>query len=112
MEFIGCPGPMGQQHQPASRFTPVAITTAIDSTRSSTRTFSYSASTHHVADQAAVSLGDDFKPQVMTRPNKTSQPREQTQDKPKHDSVLITRLEDALLVDPPDGVLATYKTAS
>jgi gas vesicle protein len=25
MEFIGCPGPMGQQHPPASRFTPVAI---------------------------------------------------------------------------------------
>src|ERR1700719_1808670 len=53
--------------------------------------------------------GDDFKPQVMTRPNKASQPREQTQDQPMHESVLITRLEGALVVDPPDCVLATYR---
>src|ERR1700693_2313914 len=52
--------------------------------------------------------GDDFKPQVMTRPDKTSQPREQTQDQPMHESVLITRLERAPVVDPPDCVLATY----
>ena len=52
--------------------------------------------------------GDDFKPQVMTRTNEASQPREQTQDKPIHESVLITRLEGALVVDPPDCVLATY----
>ena len=38
--------------------TPVAITTAIDSTRSSTRTFSYSASTHHVADLAQRTLAE------------------------------------------------------
>jgi hypothetical protein len=55
--------------------------------------------------------GDDFKPQVMTRPNKTSQPREQTQDQPMHESVLITRLTGVLVVDPPDCVLATYKGA-
>jgi hypothetical protein len=52
---------------------------------------------------------DDFKPQVMTRPNKTSQPREQTQDQPMHESALITRLEGALVVDPPNCVLATYR---
>ena len=52
---------------------------------------------------------EDFKPQVMTRPNEASQPREQTQDQPIHESVLITRLEGALVVDPPDCVLATYK---
>jgi hypothetical protein len=56
--------------------------------------------------------GDDFKPQVMTRPDKTSQPREQTQDQPIHESVLITRLEGALVVDPPDSVLAIYNAAS
>jgi hypothetical protein len=55
--------------------------------------------------------GDDFKPQVMTRPNKTSQPREQTQDQPMHESVLITRLTGVLVVDPPDCVLGTYKGA-
>src|ERR1700719_486187 len=54
--------------------------------------------------------GNDFQPQVMTRPNKASQPREPTQDKPKHESVLITRLEGALLVDSPDCVLLTYRT--
>jgi hypothetical protein len=52
--------------------------------------------------------GDDFEPQVMTRPNKASQPREQTQDQPMHESVLITRQEGALVVDPPDCVLTTY----
>ena len=44
--------------------------------------------------------GDDFKSQVMTRPNKASQPCEHTPDQPKHESVLITRLEGASLRSP------------
>ena len=44
-------------------------------------------------DDQLLPQGDDFKSQVMTRPNKASQPYEHTADQPKHESVLITRLE-------------------
>jgi hypothetical protein len=37
--------------------------------------------------------GDDLKSQVMTRPNKASQPCEYTPDQSKHRSLVITRLE-------------------
>jgi hypothetical protein len=39
--------------------------------------------------------GDNFKAQIMTRSNKASQPCERTPNQPKHESVLIARLEGA-----------------
>jgi hypothetical protein len=44
--------------------------------------------------------GHDLKPQVMTRPNEASQPSEQRQHQPKHESVFISRRVRVLLKCP------------
>jgi hypothetical protein len=58
-------------------------------------------------DQQLLPQGDDFKSQVVTKPNKASQPCEHTPNQPKHESVLIPTWKGWPLISP-GPVLATY----
>jgi hypothetical protein len=59
-------------------------------------------------DHQLLPQGHDFQSQVMTRPNKASEPREHTPNQYKHESVLYQH-EKVVRSDLPDRVLATYR---